>query len=142
MLFEAEGNLAKAKEQYEAVLRIDPSAAVASNNLAYLYAQEDTNLDVALSLAQNAKAKLPDAPEVSDTLGWVYLKKGLASLAVPQLEDAATKLPKNGVVHYHLGVALAKVGDVARSKKSLELALTLPIDSATAAEARKLAESL
>ena len=55
---------------------------MAANNLAWRYAEDGGNLDVALSLAQTAKRKLPDSPEVSDTLGWIYLKKDLDTQAV------------------------------------------------------------
>src|SRR3954447_12321139 len=75
MILEAQNQPADAKTRYQEVLQKDPNAAVAANNLAYLMAQSDDGLDVALRLAQTAKAKLPTSPEVSDALGWIYYKK-------------------------------------------------------------------
>jgi len=64
----------EAKDAYRKVLAIDPSAPVAANNLAWMLAEDDENLDVALQLAQTAKAGLPDESSAADTLGWIYLK--------------------------------------------------------------------
>ena len=47
------------------------------------------NLDVALGLAQTAKSQLANDPQVANTLGWVYYKKGLPGLAVPILRDSS-----------------------------------------------------
>src|SRR5438045_3759599 len=57
-----------ARSRYERALQLEPKAATAANNLAWLYAESGENLDVALQLAQTAKAGLPDTPEVNDTL--------------------------------------------------------------------------
>ena len=59
---------AEAKVKYEKVLSLNSHAGVAANNLAWIYAASDGNLDMALQLAQTAKAQLPDRPEVNDTL--------------------------------------------------------------------------
>ncbi len=77
MILQMEGKNAEAQKQYEKVMTLDPRAPVAANNLAWIYAESGANLDVALQLAQTAKAGLPDSPEVDDTLGWVYYKKDL-----------------------------------------------------------------
>jgi tetratricopeptide (TPR) repeat protein len=142
ILDHVEGDLTRARSRYERVLQFDTTAAVAANNLAYLYAEQSGNLDVALQLAQTAKQQLPESPEVADTLGWIYVKKGLATLAVPQLEQAVSKVPTNPVYHYHLGVALAQAGQHARGKQALERALGLKLDDASAAEARRLVTEL
>ena len=93
VLYEMQGNRAEARKRYERVLQIDSRAPVAANNLAYIYAEEGGNLDVALQLAQTAKQKLPDVPEVTDTVGWVYYKKDLPGLAIPLFEQALAKAP-------------------------------------------------
>lgn len=139
MLFEVENNLPEAQKKYEQVVQIDREAPVAANNLAYLYADRGGNLDLALQLAQVARQKLPDRPEVADTVGWVYLKRGMAGLAIPPLEDAVKADPKNATYAYHLGVALAQAGEKARARRMLETAISLNLDPASAEEARKLA---
>ena len=107
MLLESQGKVADAQARYQRALDLDSRAAVAANNLAWLYAEHDGNLDVALQLAQTAKSQLPDQPEVNDTLGWIYQKKGLSALAVPYLEDASRRVPSNTSYALHLGMAYA-----------------------------------
>jgi len=142
MLYETEGNRTEARRRYERVMQIDPAAAVAANNLAYIYAEEGGNLDLALQLAQTARQKLPDSPEVADTLGWIYVKKDLATLAIPRLEEAVAKSPGTALLQYHLGVALAKAGQKIKSRQVLERALSLNLPAPVADDARKLVAEL
>jgi tetratricopeptide (TPR) repeat protein len=93
---------------------------VAANNLAWLYANNGGNLDLALQYAQTAKSVLPDDASVTDTLGWVYYKKGLASVAVTTFRQAAALDAKNPNIQYHLGLALVQQGEKALARKALE----------------------
>jgi Tfp pilus assembly protein PilF len=68
---------------------------------------------------------MPDDPRVDDTIGWIYYKKDLASLAVAPLEDASKKQPNYADAHYHLGMTYAKLGERAKARESLERALKL-----------------
>ena len=113
----------EALARYEKIIALDPQAAVAANNLAWLYAEGGQNLDVALQLAQTAKAKLPDHPDVNDTLGWIYYKKDLASLAIKPLQESIAAEPTNPTYHYHLGLAYAKAGDIPNARQSFDRAL-------------------
>jgi Flp pilus assembly protein TadD len=127
---------------YQKVLALDPRAAVAANNLAYMHAEAGTNLDIALNLAQVAKAELPDDPDVNDTLGWVYYKRDLANLALDPLEHSVEINPANALYRYHLGLAYLKVGDRTKARASLEQALKLKLDAVEAAQARKALASI
>jgi tetratricopeptide (TPR) repeat protein len=142
MLYEAENNRAEARKRYERVLQIDPRAAVAANNLAWMYVEDRGNLDIALQLAQTAKARLPDVPAVDDTLGWIYYKKDLALLAIPPLEQAVAKEPKNAVFQYHLGMAYLKAGNKVPGRRALEQALLLQPDLPEAGEVRETLKTL
>jgi len=129
----------EARKQYEKVLALDPQSPVAANNLAWDYAERGgASLDVALSLAQTAKARLPDNWATSDTLGWIYYKKGLASLAVTALRQGAEQAPTNPSVHYHLGLAYLKNGDQKEARKSLEQALKLDPKFASADDVKRV----
>jgi Tfp pilus assembly protein PilF len=108
---------------------------VAANNLAFLYAEEGGNLDVALQLAQTAKQHLPNSAEVDDTLGWVYYKKGLPALAMPAFERAAQAAPKRANYQYHLGLAHAGMGQKAQAKVAFDAALKINPALPGAAEA-------
>jgi len=139
---EGQGDKPGAQQRYERAVQLDPNAAVASNNLAWLYAQNGGNLDVALQLAQVAKRQLPNTPEVNDTLGFIYYKKDLASLAVPLLQASVEKDSSNPEYHYHLGLAYGKNGDKSKAAESLRRALSLKSDFAGAQDARTTLASL
>jgi tetratricopeptide (TPR) repeat protein len=125
VLLEAEGKRDEARKIYEGIVTGTGDAPVAANNLAYIYAEQGSNLDMALQLATAAKPNLPDDPNVDDTIGWVYYKKDLASLAVGPLEASAKKLPNNAEVLYHLGVTYAKLGDKTKARNTLSRAMAL-----------------
>ena len=130
-----------AKAQYEKVLALDRGAPVAANNLAQLYSDRNENLDLALSLAQTAKSGMPGSHEVDDTLGWLYYKKGNASMAIGPLRSAVAAQPNNAVYLYHLGAAYALNKDRTNARQTLEKALRqAPFDGAD--DARRLLDSL
>jgi predicted Zn-dependent protease len=137
MITTAQGKAADAEKAYEAIVEKNPRAAVASNNLAWMYAERGEKLDQALQLARAAKAELPDEPEMNDTLGYVYLKKNLGSLAIPPLHQAVASTPKNPVFRFRLGQADAQAGNKASAKRELEEALKLKPDFPEADQARK-----
>ena len=124
-LLEAQGKRDEARRSYESTVSRPEKAPVAANNLAVIYAEQGTNLDVALQLATSAKQQMPDDPSVDDTLGWIYYKKDLPSLAVRPLEDSLKKLPDNAEVLYHLGLTYAKLGDNAKAREALSRSLKL-----------------
>jgi tetratricopeptide (TPR) repeat protein len=142
MLLHSQSKVDEAAKAYEKALQIDPSAAVAANNLANIYADRNQNLDEALKLAQVAAEKLPEEPAVTDTVGWVYYKKQLPALAVPQFEKCVLKSPNNPMFHYHLGLAYALAGETAKARASLEQSLRLNPSFEGAADAKQKLASL
>jgi Flp pilus assembly protein TadD len=107
-----------------------------------MYASRGEQLDRALQLAQAAKADRPDDPEVNDTLGFVYLKKQLPSLAIPPLLVAVDRAPANPAYHYRLGLAYAQVGDKVQARREMERALQLKSDFDGADDARRVLGTL
>jgi tetratricopeptide (TPR) repeat protein len=136
------GKTPEARQRFERVLAIDPRAVVASNNLAYLDAEAGANLDIALNRAQTAKASAPDDPDIDDTLGWIFVTKGLPALAVSPLQEAIRKDGANALYHYHLGVARANAGDKDGARTSLAKALQLSPSFQGAADAKRLLGTL
>jgi tetratricopeptide (TPR) repeat protein len=135
-IFQVTNRRAEAKDAYRQVLGINPSAPVAANNLAWMMAEDNENLDNALQLAQAAKAGLPDSANAADTLGWVYLKKGLGSKAIPEFREALEKEPGNAGFHYRLGFAYEQDGQLGEARRALEKALSLDAKAPEAVEAR------
>jgi tetratricopeptide (TPR) repeat protein len=142
IISEAQGDRVTAAKWYDKALQIDPRAAPAANNLAWIYAERGENLDAALQLAQTAYAALPGSPEVADTLGWVYYKKDLPSLALPMLLRSIEQDKDNPQYQFHLGMLYAKNGEDNKARAALQRALKLRPEFEGSDEARRALASL
>jgi tetratricopeptide (TPR) repeat protein len=142
MILVQQGKREAARKRYEEVLAINPEAAVAANNVAWMLADAGEDLDRALQLALTAAASLPDTPEIMDSLGWVYYKRHEARLAIAQFERCVQKAPRIPEYHHHLGLAYVQAGDLVRGRASLQRALDRGIDASTAADIRRTLEGL
>jgi len=123
LLMDGTGRREQAKPIYEQILKVQPDHPIALNNLAFIKAEEGTDLDEALTMAQRARQKLPDSTSVQDTLGWIYIKKNLSDDAVRLFRDLVKQEPANASFHYHYGMALLQKGDKASARSELELAI-------------------
>ncbi len=123
LLMEGTGKRDQAKPIYEQILKIVPDNPTALNNLAYIKAEEGTDLDQALTMVQQAMKKAPSSPDIADTLGWIYIKKNLSDDAVRVYKDLVVKEPANPTFHYHFGMALLQKGDRPSAKLELEKAM-------------------
>lgn len=112
MLYQSTGDMKAAKKVYTYILEKNPKDGRAANNLAWILADEGkkSDLDEALRLAQTAKDMYPDDPRIADTLGYVYLKKGLPDNAMGQFQMASEKLPGEPTILYHMALALVDLG--------------------------------
>jgi len=117
------GRKTEAKQVYEAALKLDQNNGVALNNLAFLMAENNGDLDDALTKAQRAKQLLPNLAEINDTLGWIYLKKNLPDNAVEIFKELVSKQPNQSTFRYHLAMALSQKGDKSRALEQLKEAL-------------------
>jgi len=120
---DSNGRRQEAIQAYEQAIKLDPRNAVALNNLAFLIAEGGGDLDQALTYAQRAAQMMPNMNEVSDTLGWIYLKKNLSDNAMDIFERLCERAPNNSTYRYHLGMALSQKGDKPRAIKELQQAL-------------------
>ena len=99
--------------------------------------EHNENIDMALSLAQIARQKMPDSPAAADTLAWVYYHKGIYAFAADLLREALQKAPDNATYHYHLGMVYEKQNNTVAAKKHLERALQINPNSSSADEIRQ-----
>ena len=127
-----------AQFHYRKALELNPNFAPAANNLAYLLAEQESNLDEALRFALKARKILPDDPRVADTLGWVYVKLGFYEQAIQSFSESIQRLPDYAAIHFHLGMAYYKKGDLRQAKTSLEHALYLDKNFSGAAQAAQI----
>ena len=117
------GRKAEARQAYEACLRVNPNNAVILNNLAWLMAESNADLDVALNFVQKAKGLQPNSADISDTYGWILLKKGLAEQAIPVFKDLVSRVPADSSYHFHLAKAYSQKADVTKEAEELREAL-------------------
>jgi len=136
------GRTAEAKTQYQSLLKLYPDNWAAMNNLAFLLSNTGGDLDEALRLAQHAIQKVPGQPNFSDTVGYVYLKKGMRDSAVQTFTNLVQKYPNASTFRYHLGMALLETGDKARARKELETALANHPSQDEAAKIRELVNKI
>ncbi len=135
-LYEEQGHWEEAKRAAEHAHSLDPASPFIANNLAYLYLEHGGDLNVALSLAQQAKQKLADSPVVADTMGWLYYKLRRPEAAVTQLSESVRRVPGNPIYRYHLGMAYMAAGRPNEATSSLQLALSASPNFPYAASAK------
>jgi tetratricopeptide (TPR) repeat protein len=120
----------------------DAATARAAHLLATLYLDQNDRLDQVLELARMARQALPDDPAVSDTLGWVYVRKNLPESAIAHLEDAVRAAPDNARYRYHLGIACLRLGRSHDAQTALTRALQLDSAMPEAPDARAALSSI
>ncbi len=126
VLMESKGNIEQAKKHYQKVLELDKNYPPAANNLAWIIASEpDGDLGKALLLAMTAKKASPEDPNIADTLGWIYLKRGSNELAIAQFELALQNKKNNPAILYHLAMAQNAKGDTQKALASLKQCLEI-----------------
>lgn len=145
MLLHTTGNVGRARLLYEKVLTIQPDNEIALNNLASIISEDGSDLNRALQLADRAKKKSPNDPNIADTLGTIYLKRGFPSLAIDLFLDLVKNFPTHPnapTFNMHLGMAYSQKGDRAEAKTAFEAALKLKPDEKLTKEIQSLLKQL
>lgn len=108
---EVAGDIDAAIAIYDTLYARDTGSVVFANNLASLlvtYKDDTDSLDRAWEIARRLRDT--DVPAFQDTYGWLAFRRGDADTALPYLESAATGLPNDPIVQYHLAEAYAALG--------------------------------
>lgn len=116
--YHAAGQLPKATEYYEAVLKDAPEDVTTLNNLALAYA--DLQDKRALDVAKKAYRVSRGESNIADTYGWVLALDGQLETAESTLRDALSRAPDLHAARYHLAVVLSKQGQRLKARKELE----------------------
>jgi tetratricopeptide (TPR) repeat protein len=119
------GRKAEASETYGVILKLDPNNAVAINNMAFLMAETGGDLDRALMMALRAQELLPNLSAITDTLGWIFLKKGLPDNAIEMFAELVGKEPARSTFHYHLAIAYQTKGESAAALREARAAAAM-----------------
>jgi tetratricopeptide (TPR) repeat protein len=142
MAYERAKNPDRASQAYERAQTLAPNDPAPPNNLAYLYAVQNKNLNEALKSAQRAAELAPSAPSIQDTLGFVHYRRGEYDKAEPLLRKAAEQLRNNASVQYHLGMTYYRLGRKEDAALALRRSLQLDEKLAEAPEIRQVLKEL
>jgi tetratricopeptide (TPR) repeat protein len=142
VLYDMKDRTDLSEPHYRKALDINPEFTAAANNLAYILAEKEKDLNKALELAQMARENAPEETSIADTLGWVYYKKGLYDSAIEEFAFCLEKQPEHPVMQYHMGLAQYGSGDKQKARQYLEKALELDPDFDGAEEAKRVLEKL
>lgn len=134
----SEGRIAEAEATFRRILERSAEHAPALNDLALLLADEKRALPEARELAERAHALAPRDPVVNDTRAWVMLRNGETEPALKALKEAATALPQDGGVQFHLGVAQLQAGEADAGRASLRKAMSLGLPLRYRGEVKRL----
>ncbi len=128
-LLERDGKQDDAINLYEKIVKANPGAVVAVNNLVSLltdYRDDPETLKRATEMA----AVLRDSPipHFRETLGWSLVRQGSVKQGLPILEKTISQLENVSAAQYHLGMAYAADGAKSLAAKHLKIALDLEKD--------------
>ena len=111
---------------YEQLYKDNSSSQIVANNLASListYRTSDEDLQRAHVIARRLRGV--DVPAFQDTYGWIALRLGRVEEALDHLKPAASGLPNDPLVQYHLGMAFAQNGQNSDAIEQLRKALSI-----------------
>lgn len=136
------GDLPAAVAKYRAILERTPNHPIVLNNLAAILSEQGGDKDEALAMAQRAWQLAPDAPNVADTLGWLHVLRKEYDQALPYLNVAVRRMPREPEVRYHYGALLYAKGLTRQAEEHLAAALAMGREFTGSANARRLLESV
>jgi tetratricopeptide (TPR) repeat protein len=110
--------------------------------LVFLYLEHGGDVNVAVSLAQAVRQRMPNSPVAADALGWAYYKIGSPVSAIVQLKTSTQKVPDNPMYQYHLGMAYLAGRRYRLAAQCLEIALKKDPKFLDAANARAALENI
>ncbi len=137
LLYEKEGSLDKARQQYLLALSQIPSFLDARNALALLYMREGM-IDQGIEQYRLALRDRPDWARGHNNIAVAYARKRILDKAVEHFEIAAKFSPRDPEIHYNLGCALLEKGLKRRAFEEFQKASML--DPANPLYNKKLAE--
>ena len=109
-------------EDYSNAIRVDPDFAAVYNDLCYLRATHDRELNEAVSNCTKSLDLIPNDPDTLDSLGLAYLKLKQFDKAIAAYDTALLVRPSLVESRYCRGIAKWLSGDVAGGKADIEAA--------------------
>ena len=103
-IYQQKQDYPQAIKHYQAVLAVDKNNIPASNNLAWVYLQQ--NNPQGFALAEKVYLQFKYSPVITDTYAYALLKKGERVKALDLLKKAAEAAPENYNIQSHYAEAL------------------------------------
>ena len=116
------GRLPEAQNYYEILVGRDKNQPYLLNNLAYIYFNSGD--ERALKYAEQARQLAPEQPSINDTLGWILVNNGQPEQGLHYLRSAYARSSQDPEIHYHIAVALYRLGRLEEAKQELQQALS------------------
>jgi tetratricopeptide (TPR) repeat protein len=109
VIYDKMGRKHESIDTMKMVIQLSPDDAEALNYLGYTYADLGINLDEAETLIQTALQLKPNDGYITDSLGWVYYKRGNYTEALQLLQKAIKLVPDDPIILEHLGDVYQKL---------------------------------
>ena len=119
------GRLKESRFAYEQALARDKGNPYTLNNLAYLLARTNQDLESALSYAEQARRSMPNSPEIHDTLAYVYSALGMKRNLVATLREMLEIQPTEARIRTERILRQAERGELAQVRAALEKSRSL-----------------
>jgi len=110
-------------EQMKKVIGLDPQDAHALNYLGYTYLDMNMNLGEAEQLIRKAMELEPKDGYITDSLGWLFFKKGRFQEALTMLEKAISLVPDDPIILEHIGDVHTKINNRGKALEFYKRAL-------------------
>lgn len=108
--YERAGEWAKAENDLQKALELNPDQPEVLNYLAYGWVARNERLEEARDMLEKAASLRPDEGAILDSLGWAYYQMGNYDMAANYLEKAIELMPSDATVNEHLGDAYWRSG--------------------------------
>jgi Flp pilus assembly protein TadD len=139
--------LLEAIGEFEKILIHQPSNASVLNNLAYLLADNNEQIDKAVEYAQKAHEAKPNDGNNLDTYAYTLFKKGDSAKAEEMLQMSIQIFERNSQdipwdVYRHLGMSQEDLGQIVEAATSYRQALKIAGNNISEADKKQLEESI
>lgn len=119
------------KKHYKDAIQLDGESNILKNNFAYRLARAKTDLELAMSLINQAIQKSPNQYNYYDTRGWVYFQMGKYDDALKDMQKAFELDSSQELVIEHLGDVYFKLNQKEKALEYWEKALAFDPTSKT-----------
>lgn len=124
MLYEQDGRLKDAIEEYKKALELNPDSAETHTNLGFIYRRQDKLVEAKEEHLAALQLK-PNFVAARLNLGIIYLDQGLLEKALQEFQIASKLNPYNADAYYNIGLVYYRWNQIDRAIENFKYALKL-----------------